>query len=506
MTRLQDGRPDAALGRQRPGAHRAGPRHAQSRNQGPRHPANGLIAMMSLYPATVVNPGTLRRIARVVVRPGFVRTVVRTAGFNVAAMFAAGLGGVIIARAVGPAVRGDYAAVTAWFGIALMLGSMGQPVAVGFHVAREPLRAHDYLATSRTMVLVTSVTVFALGLLISPVLAHGNATLTTAYRIAFAAVVIAVIGGTYTSSLCGRAIPRWNVARTVQPVASLAAIIVLWRLRLLTLDAALAILALTMLVQLCWSYWSCRRTGLTPGHSSAALVRPLAFYGAAQIAVLTPAALNEQLDQLVLSQTVPAANLGRYAIAVSLTLLPLPLVSAIGYVAFPRLASQRELNPQTRRLQRSAILGSASLAVMMLVPLVVASPWLVPFIFGAAYQGAVPLVWILAPGALFLTCGQVVGNILGGRNHPRVVAKAQGLALISTLVLLFALLPFLGVYAAAIASTVAYGISAAFMLHGLLRLPTAPRVVSATGTSAQIVVTEPSVIQRPRRSAARRPV
>jgi O-antigen/teichoic acid export membrane protein len=412
---------------------------------------------------------------------------------------------VVIARTVGPAVRGEYAAVTAWFGIAVMIGSMGQPVAVGFHVAREPLRAHDYLATSRMMVLVTSVTVFAAGMLLAPVLAHGNASMTAAYRIVFGAVIVGAIGGTYTSSLCARKLSRWNVARTVQPLTSLASILVLWRLGLLTLDVALVILASTMLVQLCWSYWSCRRAGLTPGHASAALVRPLAVYGAAQIAVLTPAALNEQLDQLVLSQTVPAADLGRYAIAVSLTLLPLPLVSAIGYVAFPRFASERELTPQTRRLQRSAILGSAGLAVITLVPLAVASPWLVSLIFGAAYRGAVPLVWILAPGALCLTCGQVVGNLLGGRNHPGIVARAQGLALISTLAVLFALLPFLGVYAAAIASTIAYGISAAFMLHGLLRLPTAPSVIPTTGASDQILIPEPSNIQRLHPTAVRRP-
>ena len=38
-----------------------------------------------------------------------------------------GLGGIILARALGPTVRGEYAAITAWFGVALMIGGMGQP-------------------------------------------------------------------------------------------------------------------------------------------------------------------------------------------------------------------------------------------------------------------------------------------------------------------------------------------------------------------------------------------
>ena len=73
----------------------------------------------------------------------------------------------------------------------------------------------------------------------------------------------------------------------------------------------------------------------------------------------------------------------------------------------------------------------------MLVPLALAAHWLVPLIFGAAYLGAVPLLWILTPGAVFLACGQVVGDLLRGRSQPGAVAWAQGLAAVFTVVLLF---------------------------------------------------------------------
>ena len=79
--------------------------------------------------------------------------IARTACFNVASTVAAALSGIIVARAVGPAVRGEYAAVTAWFGLLLMAGGVGQPAAVCFYVARYPRRARGYVATSRTMML-----------------------------------------------------------------------------------------------------------------------------------------------------------------------------------------------------------------------------------------------------------------------------------------------------------------------------------------------------------------
>ena len=90
-------------------------------------------------------------------------------------------------------------------------------------------------------------------------------------------------------------------------------------------------------------------------------------------------------------------------------------------------------------MQRHAIVASAGIATAMLVPLALVAYWLIPFLFGAGYRGAVPLLWILTPGAVFLACGQVTGDLLRGRNHPAVVAWAQGLAAVFTV---FCSLPF----------------------------------------------------------------
>ena len=435
-------------------------------------------------------PSRIQLVAATLRWSGVGRSIAQTAGFNVAATAAAGLGGIILARAVGPTVRGEYAAITAWFGIALLVGGMGQPGALCFHVARDPLRAREYVATSRAMMLTTGTVVLVSGMLLAPVLAHGVAAVSLGYRIAFGASIMAFLGASYTFSLQARDLRRWNVVRVIQPVLSLIAIGVLWRLRLLTLDKALIVLSGTMLLQLGWAYVSCRRTGLVPGHAHAALVRPLAAYGAAQILASSPVALNAQLDQLVLSQAVPPADLGRYAIAVSLTMLPMPFVSAIGNVAFPRLASQARATAATQRMQRLAVLGSAGLATAMLAPLAAVAYWLVPLVFGAGYRGAVPLLWILSPGAVFLACGQVTFDLLRGRNRPILAARAQVLAAVFTIVLLFALLPVVGVASAAIASTVAYGVALGAMLRYLWRLP-------VSGDDAEQVAASTPLVEEP---------
>jgi O-antigen/teichoic acid export membrane protein len=412
-----------------------------------------------------------REFAAALRRRGTGRLVARTAGYNVAAAAAAGLGGVIIARALGPEMRGEYAAVTAWFGVTLMIGGMGQPAALCFHVAHDPGHARGYVATSRAMMLITGTAALVGGILLAPLLARGNAGLTIAYRIAFATSIVAFIGASYTFSLQARNLHWWNQVRVSQPVLSLAFVVVLWRLRMLTLDAALIVLALTMLLQLGWAYYRCRSADLVPGHAQARFVRPLAWYGVAQIAALTPAALNADLDQLVLSQAVHPAVLGRYAIAVSCSTLPIPLVSAIGNVAFPRLASRRRVDGLAARMQWLGIWGSACLAAAALVPLDLVAPWLIPRVFGPGYAGVVPLLWILTPAGVFLACNQVTADMLRGRKRPQVVARAQGLAAVFTVILLVALLPVVGVYGAAIASAVAYGVALAMMLLSLRKLP-----------------------------------
>jgi O-antigen/teichoic acid export membrane protein len=404
-------------------------------------------------------------------RPGVARTVTGTAAFNISATVAAGLGGIVLARALGPALRGEYAAITAWFGVVVIVGGMGQPAALCFYVARDPGRAPGYVATSRAMMLATGALAVATGIVLAPVLAHGNDAEALGYQVAFGASIVTFVGASYTFSLQARDLQRWNLVRMTQPAVALLAIVALWRLGLLTLDIALLVLGLSMMAQLGYAYWSCRRAALAPGRADAGLIRPLTLYGVAQIAALTPTVLNAQLDQLVLSQTVPPADLGRYAIAVSLTSLPVPLVAALGNVAFPRLASERAMSRANHQLQRFAVIGSASIAAGLLLPLALVARWLIPLVFGSAYAGVIPLMWILTPGAIFLACGQVVGDLLRGRNRPIIVAWAQGLAALFTVVLLLVLLPIMGVAGAAIASTIAYGVALVAMLRSLWRLP-----------------------------------
>lgn len=413
------------------------------------------------------------RVARAALRrdPRIGGAIARTACFNVASTTAAALAGVIVARAVGPAVRGEYAAVTAWLGLLLTVGDMGQPGSVCFHVARDPQHARGYVATSRAIMLVTGTLAVLAAVFLAPTLAHGDPGLTQAYRIAFAGSAIALVGVSYTFALQAGNTKLWNRVRACQPLLALPAAAILWRLRLLTLQSAIDVLVVTLAIQLGFAYYLCRKTGLAPGRAQRQLVGPLVRYGLSQVAVMAPTLVNVYIDQLVLSQVVPSADLGDYAVAVSASLVPLPFVSAIGNVAFPHLAARRTVTARASRLRLAAVAVSAGIAGIILLPIAATAWWLIPAVFGPGYQGVVPLLWLLVPGGLFLAGGQVAGDMLRGSNRSGLVAIAQGFAAVFTVILLVTLLPEVGVAAAAIASTTAYGIALALMIRWLRRPP-----------------------------------
>jgi O-antigen/teichoic acid export membrane protein len=410
-----------------------------------------------------------------VLQRGDFGAVARTALFNATSAAASAVGGIIVARVVGPSLRGEYAAIVAWFGVLLLIGGLGQSAAVCFYVASDPLRARGYVATSGAMMVVTGSCALCGGVIAAPALAHGNPELTGTYRLVFACSVIAFIGTSYMFSLQAVSMRRWNLVRISQPALTLTAIIVLRLLGLLTLDTAIGAVLASMTFQLGHAYYWCRRCGLAPGHVQPAFIRPLVKMGLAQLMAITPAAVNSCLDQLVLSQLVSPADLGRYAIAVSATMAPVPLVSAIGNVAFPRLAAFRG-TPDAHRVPLAAVAVGAGIASAVLLPLAASGCWLIPAVFGPAYRGAVPLLWILTPGGIFLASGQVVGDLLRGLSRPGVVAMAQGVTAVGAVILLVILLPVAGIAAAAIASTLGYGTALALMIRWLLRPPCPGRV------------------------------
>ncbi len=383
---------------------------------------------------------------------------------------AAGLTGILIARSLGPAARGEYAAIMAWFGMTLVIGEVGQTAATTFFVASDRLRARDYVATSRNLMVATGVIALIAGFFCAPLLAGGDTEVRDGYRLMFASCIFSFVGASLIFSLQAVETARWNLVRVFQPLAFASTAWILYLFDLLTtVLSCLAVTSATMLMQAVLAYFICRASRLTGGKADRMLGKKMSRYGVAQLASAAPAVIVARLDVLVLSLVIDPALLGHYAVATSLTGLAVPLVTGIGSVIFPKIASQRDSDGDTTGLEKKALLATATLSGTIAFIVAASAYWVVPGVFGPEYRAAVPIVLILAPGIAALALSQVCGDILRGLGHPMAVARTQWAAAVTTAVAIAALMPSWGVLGAASALTLSALVGMILLLVSLHR-------------------------------------
>ncbi|MFL5779680.1 MAG: lipopolysaccharide biosynthesis protein [Thermoleophilaceae bacterium] len=166
---------------------------------------------------------------------------------------------------------------------------------------------------------------------------------------------------------------------------------------------------------------------------------------------------NARLDQLVIAIFLPRSDLGLYSVAVAsseLTTLP---AEATGNVVLAHASAGRI---EGRRTVTRAAAEAAVLAAL-------AVPAYVLFVKTALprYEDSLPLFLVLLPGAAALATGRVLAAYVAGRGRVWATSRVALITAAATLALDLALIPSVGVVGAAVASSLAYALSAALLLR-----------------------------------------
>lgn len=165
--------------------------------------------------------------------------------------------------------------------------------------------------------------------------------------------------------------------------------------------------------------------------------------------------LLQRIDQVVVAQVRGSAALGQYALAVVigelLYSIDIPLTTAMRFRVTSGTAQEAaDLVGRVARLLVIVIVAACGLMAL-------AAPWLVPLLYSDAYQPAVPALLAYLPAAAFLSISRVIGEDIG-YQHKRtdLVLLNNGVCLAVNLVLLWVLVPRMGIVGAALASVGAY--------------------------------------------------
>jgi antigen flippase len=389
------------------------------------------------------------------------KAIAGTAVTNIACAVFGSAGGLLLARLLGAGSRGDLAIAIAWPIFAAWLFALGLPQAICFYTARRPANAGAFVVATSVMSLWLGVVGTTVGWLFASEIS-GNPIVGRSLREMFLAVPLYMLAVVWTAALQAVNVKLWNFARLVQPICYLLALILLGVLGSLTVETAVRGLIVSVIGAATFS-------GVAV-YILVGMARPkyrdyssLMEYGLRSALAGAPSVVNIRVDQLILSVTVSSAALGQYVLAASLTYLALPVSTAFGYVAFPRIARLRD-QTDARILERQALLSSVATSVLVLVPLAIIAPFAFPLFFGSSYSDSVPLFMILAPATVVLCFNRVAGDTLSGRGKPLVPAVAESVGAVVTIMSLLILIPAIGVVGAAAASLIAYLTVAAILL------------------------------------------
>jgi O-antigen/teichoic acid export membrane protein len=366
---------------------------------------------------------------------------------------------VVASRVLGPTDRGHLALLTLLPVIFCELGGLGVPAALAYHIARGRgtrdgwcMRA-AFLACAQISVW-TSAHWLVLSFLLKP-----DDPLWTAARFTIPVTAAALVSQYCLAVHQGeRRLTVFNFVR-LMPSLSYAS--------LLCLSVATMSLGLKQVSAIwCGAYLvsagvaiasvvatAQRISGVRADSPSCAALLSFGIRGV--LGVSSPLQ-SLRVDQAFIGLTMPAAALGQYVVALSVTNLPGLVASSIGAVAFPTIAAtgnSRQQRDQVWVFLRKALIACGALTAALLAT----TPFLIPTFFGPQFADAVPIARILLFGALFQSVRRVLADSLRGAGLPEWSTYAELVAWLVLAVTAMAFTHSMGVAGLALALTVSSG-------------------------------------------------
>lgn len=184
--------------------------------------------------------------------------------------------------------------------------------------------------------------------------------------------------------------------------------------------------------------------------------------------------LNYRLALYLVSYTLGAAATGKYTLSIQLAEMLWLISSSASMVIFPESAAHSKSPVQLHRMVRKV--GAAVFQVTLAGALVAAAvaPFAIPWIFGAAYEGAVLPFILLLPGIACWSYMSVLSNSVAGMGYQHVNIQTALLCLSVNIVGDLVAIPRFGVVGAAAVSSIAFCVTTLYTMWMYARI-TAPQ-------------------------------
>jgi O-antigen/teichoic acid export membrane protein len=413
-----------------------------------------------------------------------------TAVTNIVIALAGLLTSIVAARLLGPLGRGELRAIQTWPNFIAMIALLGLPEAMVYFTARDSKKVGRYLGSSVILAMLLVIPFVVLGYGLLPVLLTAQSE-EVVHIARWYLLLIPLLALISIPTYCLRGLERfasWNVVRLLPNVGWLVVLLAAVglnerRLWFLT-TGHLAVMAL-LVIPIHYIVIRHHETGF---RLDLGTWRPLTRFGLPSMLSGVPAILNLRVDQMAMAAWLPPRFLGFYVVAVAWSSAAFPLLTAVGSVLFPRVASETSDQEQGRLLAQGARLG-VLLSVILAPLLIAATPWGLPLVFGAEFRGSIRPALVLVVAAVIAGINRILEEGLKGLGQPSAVLKAESIGLVVTGVGLALLLVPYDVMGAAFASLVGYLTVFIFLIVQTRRLTkhSIPGLLVPTGDEVRLV-------------------
>jgi len=385
-------------------------------------------------------------------------------------MALATVSGILVARLLGPAGRGELAIAVLWPSVLAAIGNLGLREAFTYELAKAPSLRARLTGLAILLALGQSILLVVLGFVLIPWLTRDQTPEVTRSALAFLWFIPANLLAAYALGLLqgDLAIAIFNMIRLSVSIVYFAAVLVLWAMGAVTVwnvtlglllanyvTAAFGVVAVLAKYSATWA--------IDPW-----LTKRLFSYGIRNHAGSISSFLNQRLDQMLMAVMLAPVELGLYTAAVNISGLARLGSGAFGTLVFPKVAAtdpaeQRTVAQLYSRLNVT-ITAASGLVLMATIPI------LVPLLYGSAYRPSVVPAEILTVAAVFVGIGQAWAGSLRGLGHPLEPAKAELISLVVTAIGLALTLQLWGILGASVTSLFAYLVSSVYMYIQIRRL------------------------------------
>lgn len=173
--------------------------------------------------------------------------------------------------------------------------------------------------------------------------------------------------------------------------------------------------------------------------------------------------LNKRLDVWFVEFYRGMASLGQYGLATQITNFISDALTPFNQVLLPYLSGS---STDQHKIMVGRI-ARLNFYIALIAALIIAGlSWLfIPLLFGHKFDQAIPASQILSIGIIFISQRLVFTNYFKATNQISYTIKASWGGVIITVVFDLILIPFYGIIGASIASVLAYGTTAIFLIY-----------------------------------------